>query len=118
MIVLCKNCHGRFDDKTEKRMTREAMTRIKNNLAILNGRYSHFEMRILEFFSEDPEKPLRPFGREFDVMYLVKDEIIKDDGRKFANMSGFPPKDYLLTNKGKEFVAKWKSAESIDEPIN
>lgn len=114
MIILCKNCHARFDDPTEKRMTREAMIKVKNNLMIINGRYSHFEMRVIEYFSDNPEGNLRLFGREFDVMYLVKDGLIKDDGKKMANAINFPPKDYLLTPEGKDFINKWRSAELLD----
>jgi predicted restriction endonuclease len=40
IIVLCRNCHAGFDERTDKRMT-QAMIKIKQNLMILNGRYSH-----------------------------------------------------------------------------
>ena len=45
MIVLCANCHGRV---TSKEIHKDAVRNYKRNLAITNGRYSLFEMRLLE----------------------------------------------------------------------
>lgn len=115
MLLLCRNCHGRFDDKkNETRMKRTEMIRIKKNLMIINGRYSHFEMRVIEHFASNIEENIQLWGREFDVMYLLKDKIIIDDGKKVANAINFPPKTYLLTEKGKKLINAWKAAEDWD----
>lgn len=45
MIVLCANCHARV---TSGEVSKSAIRAYKKNLAIISGRYSHFEMRILE----------------------------------------------------------------------
>jgi 5-methylcytosine-specific restriction endonuclease McrA len=53
MIVLCRNCHIRFDREKEKTIDRLSMRRLKKNLSIINGRYSHFRIPSFGiFFSE------------------------------------------------------------------
>jgi len=116
MIVLCSNCHGRFDNKNEKYMTRDAIINIKKNLMILNGRYGSFEIRVMEYFLENSEKnSIQLFDRDFDVMYLIKDGLIAHDGKRGANAINLPPKTYLLTEKGKKFLERWKSAILFDQ---
>ena len=114
IIVLCANCHNRFDSGKEKYMTREEMIILKQNLMVLNGRYSSFERRILEYFLENDKDNVQCWGRDFDLMYLLKDGLIIDSGKKFANAINFHPKIYLLTDRGKEFVEKWKTAKSLN----
>ena len=49
MIILCATCHARV---TSKEIHKDAIRAYKRNLAVINGRYSLFEMRLLEqFFS-------------------------------------------------------------------
>ena len=121
IIVLCANCHIRFDNKDkegcknrEKYMTREEMIILKQNLMVLNGRYSSFERRILEYFLEKNTDNVECWGRDFDLMYLLKDGLIVENGGKLQNAINFPPKIYLLTDSGKEFVEKWKTAKSLN----
>ena len=50
MIVLCATCHARV---TSKEIHKDAIRAYKRNLAVINGRYSLFEMRLLgQFFSD------------------------------------------------------------------
>ncbi len=117
MILLCRNCHGRFDDKKEKYMTSKEMINIKKNLMILNGRYSSYERRMMEFFLENPDKDRTPplLGRDVDIMYLIKDGFLAHDGERSTNSIGLAPKTYILTEEGKKFLSHWKSAILLDE---
>ena len=44
MIVLCATCHARV---TSKEIPKDAIRAYKRNLALVLGRYSHFEVRLL-----------------------------------------------------------------------
>jgi hypothetical protein len=115
LLVLCANHHTRFDDPRDKRMTREQMIIIKKNLMVINGRYGHFEMRLIEHFSNTGDDSIFLHGREIDVMYLIKDGLLVEDGIVRANMIDFPPKKYSLTEAGLRLLSAWKSAELWDE---
>ncbi|CUH64931.1 HNH endonuclease [Thalassovita autumnalis] len=57
MIVLCSNCHARKSDKANpRRLDRKALKQIKMDLAVLNGRYSDLERRIIQEFAKAFEK--------------------------------------------------------------
>ena len=118
MIALCPTCHTRFDSKKEKFMNLEELIILKQNLMVLNGRYSSFERRALEYFLENNTDSIECWGRDLDLMYLLKDGLIVDSGRKCNNAINFPPKVYLLTDSGKEFVEKWKTAKSLNQDQN
>src|SRR5262245_2693878 len=48
MIVLCANCHGRKKKTSDPRhINRASLRLIKDNLMMLNGRYSDLERRII-----------------------------------------------------------------------
>ncbi|HVV69614.1 MAG TPA: HNH endonuclease signature motif containing protein [Gammaproteobacteria bacterium] len=117
LIILCKNCHGRFHDKKEKYMTLEEMINIKKNLMVLNHRYNSYEKRILEYFLDNPEadKTLPLLDRDIDIMYLIKDGLLVHDGKTGANIIGLAPKTYIITEKGKNFLHEWKSAIFLDK---
>lgn len=74
LLVLCKNCHGRYHKEHEKFMTLKSMINIKKNLMVMSGRYNSFEIRLMESFLNNPEKEVSEFlfARELDVAYLVK----------------------------------------------
>lgn len=111
LIVLCANCHGRFHSKTEKYMTIQEMVNIKKNLVMINGRYCSFEIRVIEYFMENPgQTTIELWGRKFDVMYLIKDGLLVELVEKRANAIGFPPICYKLTEAGIDFINKWKTA--------
>ncbi|MWV50036.1 hypothetical protein GRS96_12225 [Rathayibacter sp. VKM Ac-2803] len=46
MLVLCHNCHWRYD--TTKEIDRKSIRAYKMNLSVLNARYSDYERRVLE----------------------------------------------------------------------
>ena len=51
MIILCANCHNRKGNR-HGQIDRQALRRIKANLAVIHHRYSDLERRVLEFFAE------------------------------------------------------------------
>ena len=82
---------------------------------VLSGRYSSFERRVLEWFVEEENTDtIQCWGRDFDLMYLIKDGFIIDSGARSQNSLNFPPKIYRLTDSGKEFVEKWKTAKLLN----
>ncbi|NGX63650.1 MAG: hypothetical protein KR126chlam6_01063 [Candidatus Anoxychlamydiales bacterium] len=118
MIVLCSNCHIRFDKDTEKTMDRKSMRQLKRNLSIINGRYSHFEFRVLEYFFKNKSiNEIELYGRDLDVMYLINDGLLEIKPVRLQNAINFPPKIYLITKKGKEFIEHWTNIESLDEKL-
>jgi hypothetical protein len=53
MIVLCANCHRRKKSSSDPRhINKISLKKIKQNLILLNGRYSDLEKRILDNFKE------------------------------------------------------------------
>jgi hypothetical protein len=118
MIALCPTCHTRFDSKKEEFMDQKELVILKQNLILLNERYSSFEKRTLEYFLENGKDNVLCWGRDLDLMYLLKDGLIVESGTKCNNSINFPPKIYLLTEKGKEFVEKWKTVKSLDPNQN
>lgn len=49
MIVLCATCHSRV---TSKEIDKSTIRGYKRNLAIISGRYSLFEMRLIQSYAE------------------------------------------------------------------
>ncbi len=107
LIALCPNCHDLYDK--DKKIDKISMLTYKNNLAVLNQRYGDFERRILQHFFDNPnESQIVLWERDLDVLFLVKDGLLKPLDRKYANIINFPPKDYLLTEEGKALIDSWK----------
>lgn len=113
LIALCPNCHSLYD--RDERIDRISMLTYKKNLIILNSRYCTFELRLLEEFLNNSEGVIALWGREIDIMYLVKDGLIIDDGKRYMNSAGFPPKGYKLTEKGKTFIQNYQSAKDLSD---
>ena len=73
MIVLCATCHARV---TSKEIHKDAIRSYKRNLAVINGRYSLFEMRLLEQFFFDRDN-LFTFESSFaDEKYTDSDVVL------------------------------------------
>ena len=137
MIVLCANCHARV---TRGKIPKSAIRNYKANLAVTNGRYSLFEMRLLEFFyvgyeamtenktyitpvsisrkiSEDSclhVKGLVDDGYlKLSSMLDVNNEIDAEVLKGHSEING--PLFVLLTQKGVDFMYKLFDGESIIE---
>ncbi|MGP3920677.1 HNH endonuclease [Nonomuraea sp. 10N515B] len=87
LILLCAVCHARKEKDTNARgLDRKALRQYKANLAVLNGRYSDVERRVLEWFAMHPGQRIieLPLSSEVLVMYLVKEGYINQ-------IPSFPP---------------------------
>lgn len=124
MILLCVGCHARV---TRKEIHKDAIRAYKRNLAIISGRYSILEVRLLEWFWEN-----RPLSREtkanvsttdkLHLKGLIDDNFIRfelgggikvSDGKKLRHV-GVGVLNVFLTETGLEFVPKFFSGEKID----
>ena len=115
LIALCPTCHTRYD---RGEIDRRSMLTYKANLSILNSRYGDFEKRILKMWAENPEitEIELPLGFEVLAMYLIQDELIRiTETQHFVRIMGKPMSIYCeLTDKGRDFIRKWISAEELE----
>jgi hypothetical protein len=117
LIALCPTCHTRSDKGD---IDRKAMQQYKANLSVVTGRYGHVEQRVLRFFSDQPGENEISLADGFDilVMYLVQDGLLEDTGKpRGMRISGVLfawAKRYRLTDKGRDFINKWLSAERLE----
>lgn len=68
LIALCPTCHARYDDA--KQIDRMAMFQYKANLALLNGRYSDLERRVLTVFVENPHLESVWIEKSLDILMM------------------------------------------------
>ena len=121
LIVLCPNCHTRFDQKKE--IDRMAMKMYKHNLGILNNRYGEFERRLFEVLAKTGERVF-VLGAAGDLLVAnaAKDGFFEDKhvvGMEFdvigsdGSRKRFPMTfAYWVTDAGVEFIKRY--AEGID----
>src|SRR5215213_987986 len=111
LIALCPTCHARYDGK---QIDRRAMFQYKANLALLNGRYSDLERRVLRVLVENPHLESVWIEKSLDIlmMYLIQDGlVVKDQNIKYHLSTGTP---YSLTDKGRDFIGRWVNAEELE----
>ncbi len=124
MIILCANCHARV---TSKEIHKDAIRKYKNNLAILTGRYTTAEWRLLDFILDNsPDavdqngKVRLRFPQSDQVTYygLVKDGYIVFEhykagiaiGETVSNQIGI-----VFTQKGVELLQSYKNGQTIQK---
>ncbi|MGW2146645.1 HNH endonuclease [Nonomuraea bangladeshensis] len=122
LIVLCANCHG-LKGEGPRRLDRRSLKQYKANLAVLNGRYSDFERRVLVYIACAPDETrvLLPAGMDLLVMDLVNDGYLIP-GKVWYTKSFFEPvsfalaatREYLITQDARELVQRWKDAQPLD----
>lgn len=115
LIVLCANCHAKYDKGNTNFFDKKAMLKIKANLQLMNGRYSSFELRLLKYFLDSKKGEILLFGRNVDVYFLIKDKLLEESPKQFQNAVNFPPKLYLLTAKGESFIEMWKRGQKLSD---
>jgi len=115
LIALCPTCHTRYD---AGQIDRQAMLQYKSNLFVLNSRYGDLEQRILRLFAEHPQESKIPIPGGLDIllMYLLEDGLLVDTGETSGVIiAGIPSmKMYQLTDKGRQFIARWVAAQQLD----
>ncbi len=115
MIVLCRNCHGRKSNKANpKKLDRISLRKIKNNLAMLNARYSDLEKRLIEQLNNEYQKySIRiPESLYILVVRLHEDkyiDVVKIDGGlhmsdEYGNVTSHDFLQISLSSEGREFV--------------
>ncbi|MEO9465826.1 HNH endonuclease [Sulfitobacter pontiacus] len=115
MIILCATCHSRV---TGKEISKEAIKAYKRNLAIVSGRYSLFEMRLLEAFhgqTSHGQPPHLPIS-EIDWLHvkgLIDDGLIEVHQNPNIQVysQGFSDNKLVLvpSKQGAEFVRQFFS---------
>jgi hypothetical protein len=94
----------------------------KENLSVLNGRYSDLEQRVLRFFAKHPDADEIELPGMLDIllMYLLEDGLlaaVNPKSRGVGRTSGVPfigIKLYRPTGKGRQFIKKWLGAETLE----
>lgn len=116
LIALCPNCHARYDRGDIERLS---ILQYKTNLGLLTSRYGEMERRVLSVLAPAPEGAAVgvPGGMELLLMYLLKDGLLVEvpvSGGPTALVMGVQAfKTYTLTPKGREFAARWWSAQEL-----
>jgi hypothetical protein len=115
LIALCPTCHTRFD---RGEIDRKAMLSYKHNLGVINSRYCDFEQRVLRVFADNPraETLWLPGGLEIMLMYLLQDSLLVDTRENSGVILSDMPSQrlYAITQKGRDFIAKWMGSGEID----
>lgn len=106
LIALCPTCHTRFD---KGEISLEAIRYYKQNLLLLNGRYTDIERRILEIFILDSNKTLEIIPAVLNIAYrqLVEDELFyTQEPGSTIKIGGFSlgMVKLVITDKGKELL--------------
>ena len=122
LIALCPNCHTRYDQKGE--IDQLSIKIYKQNLGLLNHRYSELERRIFEILAQTSERVF-VVGAGSDILLYnaVKDGLFED-----KNVSGlsldvtgsdgfrksFPLSfTYWVTDAGVEFIRRYASGRDL-----
>ncbi|MFD3503732.1 HNH endonuclease [Streptomyces sp. NPDC058678] len=120
LIALCPNHHTRYD--VEKRIPRASMLNYKTNLALLNGRYSTLERRLIEQAVDWPPNTEIPIhiGVRILISRFLDDGLLAEADDLQYQITGFEggiktTELYRFTEKGREFVRRWKDAEPLTD---
>jgi len=121
LILLCAVDHTRFD---RGEIPAKSMRAFKDNLALLRGRYSDSERRILEAFAIQDVPPAPGFGlpipggTSYTMMYLKKDGLVTVHPNTGISIGGLPPWELVvLTEKGRATVERMRNALLIEEAL-
>lgn len=122
LIVLCPNCHSRYDQTKE--IDRKAIRAYKRNLALLNQRYGEFERRFFEHCARTGKRSLIVGAgaelllskAELDGLVIVT--LVHSDGVPIILPTGenvFLPMHFLcmLTTSGEEFLKQLASGDEL-----
>jgi hypothetical protein len=119
MIALCPNHHTRYD---KGEIPRRAILQYKANLAVLNGRYSDLERRVLQAMADQNARPgeglVLPGGMDILMMNLLADGIVVHGppSRVQFVMAGVNTPSqvvYVLTSQGRQFIDRWLGADPL-----
>lgn len=122
LIVLCPNCHTRYDQKAE--IDQLSIKMYKQNLALLNNRYSELERRVFEVLAQSGERVI-VVGAGSDILLhnAVKDGFLEDKHVQGLNLdiagsNGFKKSfplsfTYWVTDSGVEFIRRYAAGAAL-----
>lgn len=115
LIVLCPNCHTRYD---KGEIDRQSMLMYKRNLGLINSRYGEAERRLLDLFARNTGARAAQFDRamDFEFMYLLQDGLIvkvAQQGGVFISGVRQGPEQYVLTDAGVQFVDHLREGSAV-----
>ncbi|MGD9976170.1 MAG: HNH endonuclease [Desulfatirhabdiaceae bacterium] len=122
LIALCPNCHSRFDQKKE--IDEIAIKMYKQNLGILNNRYSEVERLLFTALAQSGDRVfVLGAGGDIMVANAVRDGFFIDqqiDGlaQLVSDPSGNKKKisltfTYWVTDAGAEFIKRYANGVDI-----
>lgn len=122
LIALCPNCHTRYDQKGE--IDQLSIRIYKQNLALLNNRYSELERRVFEVLAQTGERVI-VVGAGSDILLhnAVKDGLLEDKhvqgmSLDVAGSNGFKKSfplsfTYWVTDAGVEFIKRYAAGRAL-----
>jgi HNH endonuclease len=136
MVLLCRNCHGRV---TSGEISKASIKSYKRNLAVINGRYSIYELRMIEaFWKADHYRIVSPSmgfsckentDKILDILFywypiestdIIHVKGLLDDG--FIELIDLPHQSssnnklwhVILTKMGNQFILDYFSGSEIE----
>jgi len=111
MIVLCPNCHTRFD---KGEIDKKSILMYKDNLRFVIEKYSKYEIDILFELSKLPENKGLPY---LTIYYLLIKSILEEDfvqivqsqGGVFMSGVKMDTDTLIITQKGRDFIKDFSS---------
>lgn len=115
LIALCNNDHSRVE---KGEIDQKAVRMYKQNLALIAGRYSDMERRLLDYFVEHPtaHDVIIDRSMDFEFMYLMEDGLLENRGQQvLINLGGFTqgPVHYALTEAGVSFATRLRDGHEL-----
>ncbi|MDA0565190.1 HNH endonuclease [Streptomonospora sp. S1-112] len=123
LIALCPTCHRR---KSAGEIDRKSVRQYKENLGVLNSRYTAMEMQLLRWFVKYRAQrgyPMLPYGMVWLIGNLVEDNLVSlsnDRGglRLMREQAEIRRAHYVvLTEDGKDFIARWIDARPLSPTL-
>lgn len=126
MICLCGDCHWRYDKLGQ--IPKLSILQFKRNLSLLSHRYTQVENQVLSRFAKDMVKVANEdlsFGYGIHPGMVLLYQNLLDDGLAVvqdAYTAGIASDleatvFLLLTDSGRDFVARMIEAEDLEEAV-
>lgn len=119
MIILCATCHARV---TSKEISKDAIRQYKANLAVVNGRYSLYEMRVIEEIVKSKQtqspSPIASIS-ENDLLHIrgILDDglvqLVRPQGGVRMFGVSVTPITLVSTPKGIDFARRYCEGEDL-----
>lgn len=122
LIAVCPNDHGRAE---RGEIDRKSMQMYKDNLAVLTGRYTQLERRLLRMMAGagNGEAMAVRLDRsyQFEFHDLIEDGLIQElrSGEGRVEILGIPqgPHIYVPTDDGVAFINRWLVGDDLSVEI-